>query len=243
MERAEQLIEKLRRQMQTGAHPEHILTTIRLLYAEVRALADHRVAPLHAGPVAVIVPGAEAVEEQPGSVFPEAGPGRVVQPLEVDEGEVEAELQALIRVADFKSASTRPPTDADVGSKAPHLQTDRGISSMPGTGQPLPSQEAGSLNDRLGSRDREISDRLALEPVQDLRKAISLNDRYRYINELFRGDHDGYDRALGKLNAFRDIDEAMDWVETEGKGRLAWKAEDELVRQFTLLLQRRFLAR
>ena len=242
MERAEQLIDNLRRQMQTGASPENMLTTIRLLYAEVKALADRRAGPPQAGPVAVIVPGAEAVEAQPTAALGEADLDKVVQPLEVDEGEVEAELQALIRVADFKNASSRPPMAADDGSNAPDGQDVRRTMPISAPGQPSSSEEA-SLNDRLGSRDREVSEHLALEPVQDLRKAISLNDRYRYINELFRGDHDGYDRALLTLNACKDIAQAMDWVEKEGMGRLKWNMEDELVGQFTLLLKRRFLIR
>ena len=43
---------------------------------------------------------------------------------------------------------------------------------------------------------KELGSILKESPVKDLRKAIGINDRFVFINELFRGDEDMYERSI-----------------------------------------------
>ncbi len=72
-----------------------------------------------------------------------------------------------------------------------------------------------SLNDKLKESVIEIGHKLTDSPIRDLRKAIGINDRYVFINELFRGDEVMYERSLKTINSFRMFPEAEYWIERE----------------------------
>ena len=59
-----------------------------------------------------------------------------------------------------------------------------------------------SLNDKLKQAKIELSDALQEVPVKDLKKAIGVNDRFLFINELFRGDEVMYERSIKTINSF-----------------------------------------
>ena len=50
------------------------------------------------------------------------------------------------------------------------------------------------------------------EPVADLRRAIGINDKFLLIRDLFGGDGEAYEQAVGTLNAFDDFDECMIYI-------------------------------
>lgn len=98
-----------------------------------------------------------------------------------------------------------------------------------------------SLNDRLSLQQGELGDKLKDVPVKDIKKAISLNDRFIYIRELFRGDEVMYERSLKTINQFSIYPEAEFWIQRELKLKLGWLDEHPLVKQFDQLVKRRFL--
>jgi hypothetical protein len=98
----------------------------------------------------------------------------------------------------------------------------------------------GSLNEKLKPSGKELADHLQGSPVRDLRKAIGINDRYVYINELFRGNEAMFDRALKTLNDFSILPEAEYWIQRELRIKLGWKDEEPAVQQFLQLIRRRF---
>ncbi|QES87215.1 hypothetical protein [Rhizosphaericola mali] len=80
-----------------------------------------------------------------------------------------------------------------------------------------------------------------LNPIKDLKKSISINDRYLFINELFRGDESTYERSIKTINGFNIYQEANFWIERELKVKLGWNEKDPTVRDFMQLVKRRFL--
>jgi hypothetical protein len=97
-----------------------------------------------------------------------------------------------------------------------------------------------SLNDRLKNGQTELSDVLTDVPVKDLKKAIGINDRYVFVNELFRGDEAMYERSIKTINAFRILPEAEYWMERELKVKLAWDDGKTTTQHFYQLVKRRF---
>jgi hypothetical protein len=113
------------------------------------------------------------------------------------------------------------------------------------------SQRAREVNDVIGSSTTSLNDKLKSEvsdlksalngaPVRDLRKAIGVNDRYVFINQLFRGDEVMYERSLKTINGFRILPEAEYWMERELKVKLGWDENREATRHFYQLVKRRF---
>ena len=61
-------------------------------------------------------------------------------------------------------------------------------------------------------------------PIRDLKKAISINERHRFIQELFRGDETMYERSIKTINSFNIFAEAEFWIQRELKLKLGWDA-------------------
>lgn len=102
------------------------------------------------------------------------------------------------------------------------------------------SPDSLSLNDRLRQAQTELGDRLKDTPIRDLRKAIGINDRFQFINELFRGDEAMYERSIKTINAFTIYPEAEYWITRELKTKLGWQHDHPVVAHFDQLIKRRF---
>jgi len=97
-----------------------------------------------------------------------------------------------------------------------------------------------SLNDQLKPNNIALSDTFHKESITDLNKAIVLNDRYVFINELFRGDEVMYERSLKTINGFTTLLEAQSWIQRELKVKLGWNESSVIVAQFDQIVNRRF---
>jgi hypothetical protein len=97
-----------------------------------------------------------------------------------------------------------------------------------------------SINDRLNMQQHEISDKLKDAPIEDLKKAIGVNERFLYLNELFRNDDIIYDKSIKTINAFTNFEDAELWIRKELKLRLGWDDNYNTVKQFYGLVRRRF---
>ena len=96
------------------------------------------------------------------------------------------------------------------------------------------------LNDRLKENKTEVASFLQASPVKDLKKAIGINDRYLFINELFRGDEDRYERSIKTINGFSIYAEAEYWIQRELIVKIGWNENAENVQTFIQLVKRRF---
>ena len=97
-----------------------------------------------------------------------------------------------------------------------------------------------SLNDRLKEDKKEVAHSLKDIPIKDLRKGIGINDRFSFVNELFRGDEDMYERSIKTINNFGILSEAEYWINRELKFKLGWNDNKESVQHFYQLVRRRF---
>jgi hypothetical protein len=97
-----------------------------------------------------------------------------------------------------------------------------------------------SLNEKLKEERVEVATALQATPIRDLKKAIGINDRYLFVNDLFRGDENMYERSLKTINGFSIYPEAQYWIERELKVKLSWPDNSETVDLFDQLIKRRF---
>ena len=101
-------------------------------------------------------------------------------------------------------------------------------------------QNGTSLNDKLKSEKTELAEILIDSPIRDLKKGIGINDRYVFVNELFRGDEAMYERSIKTINGFRILAEAEYWMERELKVKLGWDDGKATTQHFYQLVKRRF---
>ena len=97
-----------------------------------------------------------------------------------------------------------------------------------------------SLNDRLKQEKPELAHVLKDTPIKDLRKGIGINDKFLFVNELFRGDEAMYERSIKTINSFHILPEAEYWINRELKVKLGWNDNKDTVQHFYHLVRRRF---
>ena len=76
--------------------------------------------------------------------------------------------------------------------------------------------------------------------VGSLREAISINQRFSFINELFNGESEDYRAAMQHLDALPDADAALAYVQQELAPRHDWSRKEEHVGKLLKLLERKF---
>jgi|GEM_PF-1696654 hypothetical protein len=78
------------------------------------------------------------------------------------------------------------------------------------------------------------------KPIPDLKAAISINDKFRFINDLFHGNATEFNIALNQINSCQGSEDAETYV-SNIRDIYQWKDESESVEIFLELVERRFL--
>ena len=245
MDRVETLLQKLQEQFKEGAAPGQLLLIVQmlqhqLLHLQAAAPPAAKVSVVVSMPVnanfSALAP-AEEIQETPTE-----SEERTVEVLQVDEAELEAELEEIKRNAALIqriSVKSKPPLLFELHEDdIPTLAQQQ--TSTPKEINDAAAQSSTSMNDALKAAETEISHKLTEVPVKDLKKAIGINDRFLYINELFRGDEVMYERSIKTINSFSIWPEAEYWIRRELKTKLGWIDADATVVQFDQLVKRRF---
>lgn len=142
-------------------------------------------------------------------------------------------------------ATEMPVNKYNYPQPAPEKPADKHPSS-PETGirkelNELISRNSPSLNDALSNKGKvELGERLGGMGVKDLKDAIGINDKFQFIQSLFRSDKTMYDRSVKTINESTSLQEAENWMERELKIKLGWNESDPLVKQFYSLVRKRF---
>ena len=268
MERLKDLMSQLKEQFDRGADPSQMLRTAQLLEEEIRLLAS-KPAPAKVMPtkIAVMMPSAAKIvtppiPEQELTTPAEARPaanGTTIPNGAAINGAPAVNGTPVISpyAAPIAIATPAIATPATNGAPARSATPERGTWPFdPLAEKPMDrftlSQKTREINDVIGSNGNsslneklksdivELKSALNDTPVRDLRKAIGINDRYVFINQLFRGDEVMYERSLKTINGFRILPEAEYWMERELKVKLGWDENREATRHFYQLVKRRF---
>ncbi len=243
MERVETLCNRLREQLLQNASADELLLTVQMLQSELMHVKASQQQQSSSSAVAINMPGSfEKMDNQP---VDETAEEKTVSVLQIDEAEVEAELEEIKRNAEARkkiSVQNKPPMVFDPVEDTPTLihqkLTDK--KSKKELHESIGPDNKSSLNEKLKQTQTELSDALQDIPIKDLKKAIGINDRFLYINELFRGDEVMYERSIKTINGFAIYPEAEYWIKRELKLKLGWDDKTPIVQQFDQLVRRRF---
>lgn len=99
-----------------------------------------------------------------------------------------------------------------------------------------------SVNDRLSKTvgaQETLAQKMENTPISDLKKAITLNQRFQFSKELFKGNNQDYEVTIDRLNT-SSRDEAMRTLDTL-RSKYAWNNESIVAQDFTELVERRYL--
>jgi hypothetical protein len=86
----------------------------------------------------------------------------------------------------------------------------------------------------------ELQEKLALDPIKDLKSAIGINDKFQFTATLFNGDEKAFEIAVKTINGFKIYAEAQFWIKSNLREQNKWDETAEVVKAFDLLVKRRF---
>jgi hypothetical protein len=245
MERVSTLIKKLQKQLDENASVPMLLHTVQMLQAELQSHTEIK-KEIRQDRVSVIMPLSYITFRQGitngnlPSVIPEE---KIIEVLQVDEKAIEEELEQIKRNAESVNSmgtNARPRYVYDPVEDVPTLAHQTPLGKSYAAKNEIPFEYPESLNDRLKEIKIELSEKLTDAPIKDLKKAIGVNDRFLFINELFRGDEAMYERSVKTIQNFSIYAEAEYWIRRELKLKIGWLDSDPIVKQFDQLVRRRF---
>ena len=76
--------------------------------------------------------------------------------------------------------------------------------------------------------------------VETLREAISINQRFSFINELFNGENMDYHAAIQHLDSLPTAEQACSYVAADLGSRYDWSRKEEHVNKLLKLIERKF---
>jgi len=222
MERLEQLIGKLKDQFEKNLPASQLLVTTKQIEAELSRTGNKRSSTIGTAKVAVVLPAA-------GHSAPEK-----TSPPETDSIQ-NAPLPDRVQPAgkEKKGGGNWVYEPISEIPTLAHQTNGKELNDVIGSG-------GKSLNEKLKADVQDLAAVLKESPLRDLKKAIGINDRFVFINELFRGDEAMYERSIKTINNFRIYQEAEYWMVRELKVKLAWDEQKEITKHFYQLVKRRF---
>ena len=226
MERIQALINRLQEQVKQNADVAQMQLTLQLLQSELNQIQRSSTRTLGTSKVAVVLP-------TPFAIAPASRPSPTPAPV-IEH--YEEEVKTIVSAPKAKPKNNNQlDMHFDPMNEIPTFsQYNVGKDLNEAIGQ----QE--SLNDKLKENRTELMHALKDTPIKDLRKGIGINDRFVFINELFRGDEPMYERSIKTINSFNIYQEAEYWMNRELKIKLGWDDTKEIVKHFYQLVKRRF---
>jgi len=92
-----------------------------------------------------------------------------------------------------------------------------------------------SVNDLIDTENTKLEQKISNRPVKSIKTAIGINDKFLFIRELFEGNAEVFTKAIAVLDAKKDINEAVKYLQQNFK----WK-KNETSLKFVNLVKRRF---
>lgn len=136
------------------------------------------------------------------------------------------------------------PDQEDQGVKAPADSTtepEEQDQAKPSAFDLFSSAAGETIGDKLGVSDQHsIADRMQKSPLSDLKRAIGINEKFLFINELFNGDLGRYNKAIDEFNQLKSR-EGVDTHLVELKIQNQWDDELEAFQKLKALLDRKFI--
>lgn len=100
-----------------------------------------------------------------------------------------------------------------------------------------------SINDRFkeSGSEKSLAQTLQHKTVEDLSSSIGINQKFRFISQLFKEDKEAFDTSIDRLNTFNSYLEADEFIHNTLSEQYGWDDKDPVVKELVELTKRRYL--
>jgi hypothetical protein len=194
-------------------------------------------------------------ETEPATVFqpqshfvPEPEPEPLIEsqvtpePVALPEPEPEYEPIVLISpkpepVAEIRDTASMPSPDP-----RPVNHPSQDLFSTGTTIADKLKEEKMTLNQRLQAEKPKmnIGSQLHHNQIRDLKSSIGINEKFQFINDLFKGNMQDYTLAITQLNQFNNFEEALEYIDIL-KFKYTWDINSDAHHKLMDFVRRRYL--
>ena len=96
-----------------------------------------------------------------------------------------------------------------------------------------------TLGEKMMGEDNSLAAKLQQNPGRDLRTVIGINDKFLFVNELFGGSMEKYNKSIDNLNDLKTLNGALIYL-NELKIELQWNNSNEAYQKLADLVRRKF---
>jgi len=131
-------------------------------------------------------------------------------------------------------------------SQPSQLQT--GAISQPSVSQSnqpvIPTETSPTLNDQLREKAPAepvtVAETFHRAPIESIARSISLNQKFRFINQLFNGNAVAYNQAIEEIDTLNNYGQALDLISYRYASQYLWDMSSDEVSELVEILKRRF---
>ena len=96
-----------------------------------------------------------------------------------------------------------------------------------------------TLGEKMMGEDHSLAAKLQQAPGRDLKSVIGINDKFLFVNELFGGSMEKYNKSIENLNDLKTLNGAMIYL-NELKIELQWNSSNEAYLKLKDLVSSKF---
>lgn len=201
-----------------------------------------------ATPPAEIAPADRPSQNQPIEIAPAAPPqpDPTPAPVSADEsgsggpmflgGESGPEPVApTAQPSQLQTGAISQPSGSQLSGSQPSGTDTAPVATFPESGQ------APTLNDTL--REAEpvtVAETFTRTPIESVARSISLNQKFRFINQLFNGNSSAYNQAIEEIDTLDNYGQALDLISYRYASQFLWDMSSDEVSELVEILKRRF---
>lgn len=101
-----------------------------------------------------------------------------------------------------------------------------------------------TLNDILRGKTpattESVAETFTHAPIESVGRSISLNQKFRFINQLFSGNTAAYNQAVAELDTLNNYGQALDLIQYRYASQYSWDMNSDEVNELIDILKRRF---
>ena len=210
-EAAQQLLE-LSNEFRYHSLEAEITATYEKAAAYLKAKLEAKLKALHEEAAATPAPVVELpkVEESVETSAPESVPAVEPEPAPV--------MEVLPTEEEIPSEPLAEEVPVEAAPAAEEVPAQQDIFA------PAQSAEKKSLNERLAGNVLKFG----------------LNDRIGFVKDLFDGSQEDFNRVVSQLNTLGNLDEAMEFIETQISREYSWDQKEETAARFIAAVEQKF---
>ncbi|GAB2598827.1 hypothetical protein [Spirosoma areae] len=136
------------------------------------------------------------------------------------------------------TAPSNQPSQVETEAVAPSITT------METTAITSQTDSVPTLNDTLRevapTESSTIAETFHRAPIESIARSISLNQKFRFINQLFNGNSSAYNQAIEEIDTLNNYGQALDLISYRYASQYLWDMSSDEVSELVEILKRRF---